>query len=62
MKNIFAYTEPGSSFPAFVSLNQHPDGRITLTVRAAGDGGRNMGDIVLPVEQMNKLAAAITVL
>lgn len=33
-KNIFAHTEPGSGYPAYVSINQKPDGDIEITVRS----------------------------
>jgi 3-dehydroquinate dehydratase len=57
-RNIFAHTEPGASFPAYVSLND-VDGEVLLTVRTRGEGGRNVGCAALTVEQLEELATAI---
>lgn len=33
-KNLFAYTAPGATYPEFVSVNEHQDGRVTIDVRS----------------------------
>ncbi len=61
-KNIHAYTPAGSSFPPYLSLNDEPDGRITLTVRSPATSDGNCGltaMIVLPEHEMYALAASI---
>lgn len=34
-KNLFAYTEPGASYPGFISVNKEADGSVTITVRSS---------------------------
>lgn len=59
--NLFAFTEatPTDGYPGFVSLNQQPDGAITLTVRSPGDGGRQIGALTLPAEALKGLTLAL---
>lgn len=40
MKNIFAYTANTSPYPEYVSLNEMPDGRVALSVRAPAQPGK----------------------
>lgn len=35
MKNLFAHTEPGASYPGFVSINRDENGDVVVTVRSA---------------------------
>jgi hypothetical protein len=65
-KNLFAYTAPGSNFPAFVSLNQREDRDLVLTVRAGAklDGlvpGHTV-DVSLPSEEVAKLIEGLLAL
>ena len=60
MKNVFAYTEPGSNYPSYISLNRvdligPPEYR--LTVRTSGS--YNGSDIHLTTEQLGALANSI---
>ena len=62
-RNLFAYTEPTptNGYPGYASLNQEPDGRVTLTVRSAGNGGRDLGCVHLPAEVLRGLVSALAV-
>lgn len=57
--NIHAYTEPGSDYPAYISINRDDAGRHTVTVRSRGDGGRNMAVIELSPEQLEQLSSDV---
>ncbi len=57
MKNIHAYTEPGSDYPAYVSINRDKQGKHTITVRRRG--GFAIGDIELTPEQLEALATDV---
>ena len=35
-RNLFAFTQPSSELPGYISLNQEPDGAIKLAVRSQG--------------------------
>ena len=59
-ENLYAFTESGSIYPGYVSLNKQPDGSVTLTVRSPGDGGRNSGTLTLPPMVLRALRSAIT--
>lgn len=56
-KTVFAHTPPGSNFPPFVNLSRNDGGGYTLTVRSQGNGGSNIGSIVLSPENVEALAA-----
>jgi hypothetical protein len=58
MKDIHAYTEPGTQYPGYLSLNEI-DGKFTLTVRTAGNGGRTQASIEVPGGELLALADAI---
>lgn len=58
-RNIFAYTAPGSDGPAFVSLNQHHDGRLVLTVRGPKPANGTYGETVDVVIPQGELIALI---
>ena len=45
LTNLYAYTEPGQDYPAYVSINRDEHGAHTITVRSRGDAGRNVGVI-----------------
>lgn len=65
-KNIFAYTAPGCSFPAFVSVNKREDRDVVLTVRAGAkqDGlvpGHTV-DVSLPPEEIPRLIEGLLAL
>ena len=58
-RNIFAYTAPGSDGPAFVSLNQHHDGRVVLTVRESKPADAAYGetiDVEIPRTELTEFA------
>ena len=55
-KTVFAHTPPVADFPAFVNLSRNDDGGYTLTVRSNGNGGRDIGAIVLTAENVEALA------
>lgn len=56
MTCLHAYTEPGSQYPAYISINDTPAGDVTVAVRSAGNEGRSTATIVLTKEQMRALA------
>ncbi|MBT9513249.1 MAG: hypothetical protein IV104_12960 [Acidovorax sp.] len=56
-KTVFAHTPPGSNFPPFVNLSRNDGGGYTLTVRSQGNGGSDIGSIVLSPENVEALAA-----
>lgn len=56
MKNIFAYTQPQATLPTYVSLNEHFDGSVWLTVRGRRGSTSN---IELDEERLMQLATAI---
>lgn len=60
-KNIFAMTEPRGSYPAFISINEMPEGLVSITVRGTPVGGTEgpQATIVLTSEQADELADAI---
>lgn len=57
-KTVYAYTPPGSDFPAFVNLSRNDGIRYTLTVRSQGNAGRDIGSIVLFPDAVEALATA----
>lgn len=60
MQNLFAFTETNyapADYPAFLSLNEHEDGRHTLTVRSRGS--QTPQEIELPPMAWRALASAI---
>ena len=59
MHNIHAYTEPEPSYPGYLSLNECPDGVLALTVRSRGNGGRDLGTVEVPRDELLRLAASI---
>lgn len=60
MKNTFAFTEPGTEYPAFLSINETSDaGQHSVTVRTRGFGGVVIGEIVLSNEQLVEAARQI---
>lgn len=57
--NLYAYTEPQGSFPAYVSVNREEDGRVTLTVRERGHSGDKAATIELSDETLDGMALAL---
>lgn len=55
-KTVFAWTgpTPPEGYPAFVNLSRDERGYI-LTVRAAGDGGRQSAATLVPAEALESL-------
>lgn len=58
-KNIYAHTAVSAEYPPYVSLNREDDGTYSLTVRSAGNSGRDSGTTVLTAEQLMAMADAI---
>lgn len=56
--NLYAYTEPQGSFPAYVSVNREEDGRVTMTVRERGHNGERMATIELSDELLDAMSLA----
>lgn len=59
--NKFAYTAPGSSYPAFVSLNER-DGSMVLSVRGPRKNNGDCGDTVevsIPRADLRRLFDAL---
>ncbi len=59
MNCIHAYTEPGHTYPAYLSLNTNAQGKHLLTVRSPQQGGNMMGTIELTEEQLVEFARKI---
>lgn len=57
MLNIFAYTVPTVSLPAYVSLNERDGGVAELSVRSSGNEYASV--INLSDEELGKLGASI---
>jgi hypothetical protein len=57
-KNIYAFTEPSGSYPAYVSVNAETDGLISITVRGPAVDGREgpTTSISLTEDQANTMA------
>lgn len=58
-KNIAAFTEFSYDFPAYISINREPDGRITVTAREQGDSGNKQVTLDIPERDLIKLAYSI---
>lgn len=56
--NIFAYTQPGHDYPAYVSINRDDSG-YRIAIHSAGNGGRDVGEIHVSSETMQRLAADV---
>lgn len=54
---IFAWTgrTPPEGFPGFVNISRDETGKHTITVRAVGDGGRQIASVEIPVEALESL-------
>ena len=59
IRNLHAYTEPGADYPAYISINRHADGRLTVTVRSRGNSGQDVGVIELTPEQLEQAATDV---
>lgn len=59
LDNLYAYTEPGHDYPAYVSINRDEHGAHTITVRSRGDAGRNVGVIDVTPELLAALATGV---
>lgn len=55
-RNIFAYTEPGTTYPDYLSINRR-DGEIFISVR--GNQGGDLAEMKLPQEELDKLIYAL---
>jgi len=59
-KNIFAYTATTQSpYPGYVSINDDEDGSYSITVRSPGNGGRDIGQVIVSSELLASMATAI---
>lgn len=59
MTNLFAHTEQHNDYPAFVSINRDNAGNYSITVRSAGNGGRDMGSINISPEILKNMAVNV---
>ena len=57
--NLYAYTEPQGSFPAYVSVNREEDGRVTMTVRERGHNGEKAATVELSDALLDSMALAL---
>jgi hypothetical protein len=57
LHNLFAHTEPTppEGYPAYLSINRDESGKHTVTVRARGDGGRNVATIEVSPETLEAM-------
>ena len=55
MKNVYAYTEPSGTYPAYVSVNAD-DNLETLRVSVRSSGAQNASEITLTADQARTLA------
>lgn len=58
-KNLYAFTEPGGSYPGFVSVNDEGDGSVSVTVRSSPEGGREgpMATLKIPALDVSRLTS-----
>lgn len=56
--NLYAYTVPAGSCPAYVSLNVADNGAVSLSVRT--QGANSPGEILMSDDQLGMLAQSIT--
>ena len=42
--NLAAHTDPGCSYPAYMSINRLPDGAVEITVRSPASPDGKCGD------------------
>lgn len=63
-KNLFAYTVPTGykQYPAYISVNESPDGQVAVTVRSPEEDGGGQSRIVLPTEEWLRMLAAFELL
>jgi hypothetical protein len=62
MKNLFAYTAPGSSYPEFISVNREPSGGLNIIVRSPSNADGTCGNtafITLTPQQECDLTEAL---
>jgi len=53
---IYAHTGSGIDYPPFINISRNKDGGFTVTVRSAGNGGRDIASIDVTPEQLEHLA------
>jgi hypothetical protein len=55
--SIFAWTgpTPPEGYPGFVNISRDEHGNHTITVRAPGDGGRQIACTTIPVEALESM-------
>lgn len=58
-RNIYAYTAAGGTYPPYISINAEVDGTISVTVRSAGNWGRDVTTIKLQHERVRELVEAL---
>lgn len=56
-RNLFAFTQPTSELPGYISLNQEPGGPVTLAVRSQGQ--QMAHELELPPDVADGLCAAL---
>ncbi len=55
-KCIHAHTAQSNDYPPFINISRNEAGGFLVTVRSAGNGGRDFGKIELTPEQLEHLA------
>lgn len=55
-KSVYAHTAPGIDYPAYINISRSEPRGYTVTVRSAGNGGRDGASIALTPEQLQQLA------
>lgn len=57
MSNIYAYTEPGSDCPAYISINEHSHSEVAVSVRSSGSAAAS--EIVMYQDELIAMMDAI---
>lgn len=55
-ENLFAHTEPGSNYPAFISVNKTDSDTVEVTIRAKAKEDGSCGDTSSITQSMEKYA------
>lgn len=61
MEQIYGFTEPGPSYPAYLAVKktEAADG-LCVIARAQGNFGNSIGNIVVPTEELPRLIEVLT--
>lgn len=58
-EHVWAHTEPGVIYPAYINMGTNAAGMHMLTVRERGHGGERTATIEMQPQQMRELAEAL---